>query len=81
MSASRAQLGFDHIVEDVYGNRYSYAESDDTFTAITGFGLAGLGRRLQAYIGAGQDNHRPLERFTRVYQGLPLVTPPAFARP
>ena len=75
--AAREQLYYDRIVEDGFGNRYSYAEDQNIVMGVAGYNLNGLDKRTLAYVGAGIDQHQPLDKYTKRYQGLLVNTPPA----
>jgi len=75
--ATRSQLGYDHIVEDVYGNFYDYAENVNSVEALAGYNLNGLARRYLGYVGVGVSDTQSLDSYTNVYRGVPLATPPA----
>jgi hypothetical protein len=67
----RAQQLYDGVIQDALGNRYDYAETVKDAEFRTGYGLAGLRRRTQVYVGAGIADYQDIRRITDKSIGVP----------
>jgi hypothetical protein len=72
----RSQRFFDGVIQDSLGHRYSYADTVKDAELRTGYGLEGLRRRTQLYVGAGVANYEPIVRVTDQSKGIPPPRPP-----